>query len=248
MQSMRSILSIAGFDTSCGAGICADVKTASSLSFYACTAITAITSQNTCGIHDVKPAGKEQLQNQLKAVMDDISIDAVKIGMIPDWDTAEVIAKTLSGLDVPKVLDPVIKSTTGFEIGSAEVYSQVMGDCSVVTPNVYEAEQLTGTGIANTKSAKKAAVELSDDFSVVITGVNGKDIIFDADNESTYVLGKELKIGKVHGTGCVHSTSLACYLSSDLDLFNACKKARRLTVSAARRSIKIGECIPIVNP
>ncbi|MFO7968476.1 MAG: hydroxymethylpyrimidine/phosphomethylpyrimidine kinase [Archaeoglobaceae archaeon] len=250
MQPTRSILSIAGFDTSCGAGICADVKTASSLSFYACTSITAVTYQNTCGIQGFKSTSKEELQNQLKAVLGDISVDAVKIGMISNEDTADVIKKNLKGLDMPRVLDPVIKSTTGFEIGSAEFYSRVMDNCTVVTPNVYEAGQLTGDGdgIADVKSAKKTAKELSDGFSVVITGVNGKDVIFDAISDKLHVIGEELKVEKVHGTGCVYSTSLACYLSTGLNLFNACKKARRLTISAARKAVRIGNCLPVINP
>ncbi len=248
MSSMQTILSIAGFDTSCGAGICADLKTARSLSFYACTAITAITYQNTCGILDVEPMGKESLQKQLKAVLDDVSIDVVKIGMIPDEDTAEVVSQTIKKLKVPMVLDPVIKSTTGFSVGSVKAYRQVMGECTVVTPNVYEAEKLMGTTINDVKSAKRAAKQLSDEFSVAITGVNGKDIVFDASSQNLHVIGKELRVGKVHGTGCVYSTSLACYLASDIDLFNACKKSRRLTISAARRAINIGDCLPVANP
>lgn len=248
MRSIQTILSIAGFDTSCGAGICADAKTARSLSFYACTAITAVTYQNTCEILDTKSMGKELLQKQLKVVLDDISIDAVKIGMIPDEETAEVIAKTVKKLDLPKVLDPVIKSTTGFITGSVEFYRLVMGNCTIVTPNAYEAEQMTGIGIADVKSAKRAATKLSDGFSVVITGVGGKDIVFDANSENLHVVGKDLRIEKVHGTGCVYSTALACYLADGMDLFNACKKARRLTISAARRAIKIGNCLPVVNP
>ncbi len=248
MRSIQTILSIAGFDTSCGAGICADVKTAESLSFHACTAITAITYQNTCGISGFEPTNKESLQKQLKAVLDDITVDAVKVGMLPNGDAAEAVARAVKELKVAIVLDPVINSTTGYSIGSVEAYRQVMRECTVVTPNAYEAEQLTGRSVKDVKSAKIAAEEVSDGFSVAITGVNGKDIVFDASSQRMHVIGKELKVGEVHGTGCVYSTSLACLLASGVDLYNACKKARRHTISAARRALTIGDCLPVVNP
>lgn len=250
---MQSILSIAGLDPSSGAGICTDIKTARYLSFHACTAVTAITYQNTCGVLGINPVDNEVLSKQLNAVVDDILVSGIKIGMIPDKNASELIHQTVKKFDAPTVLDPVIKSTTGSNIGSLDSYRLLMPSCDVITPNTHEVEQLTGINITGVKSAKKAASHLSDsnsdssDVSVAITGVNGKDVVFDASKEKMYVLGKKLEVGQVHGTGCVYSTALTCHLTSGLDLFTACKKSRRLVISAARRAVKIGECLPVVN-
>ncbi|MFP3908315.1 MAG: hydroxymethylpyrimidine/phosphomethylpyrimidine kinase [Halobacteriota archaeon] len=245
---MQSILSIAGLDTSCGAGICADVKTAKALSFHACTAITAITFQNTCEVQGMEPVDKKVLTEQLDAITGDIPISAIKIGLVPDKETAEIIGRTLKKLNVPTVLDPVIRSTTGFDIGSLEGYRLLIPSCSVITPNAHEMRQLTGITVSSVETAKEAAASLPEGISVVITGINGRDLIFDPFNGNFHIIGKELEMGKVHGTGCVYSTSLACHLVSRSDLFTACKKSRRLTIAAARRANTIGKCLPVVNP
>jgi len=245
---MQSILTIAGFDTSGGAGIHADIKTARKLGFHACSAITAITSQNTCKISDIYVVNASVLENQLRAIAEDIRFSAIKIGMVPDDNTARIILKFLENLNVPKVLDPVIRASTGFKIGCVEGYRILMKEIDVLTPNVHEAEEILGISIKDFESAKKAAMKISDRFSLVITGFGGRDVVYDADNKEFHIVGRKFGRNEVHGTGCVYSTALTCYLADGMDLYSACRKARRFVMGAAKRSLKIGKCLPVVNP
>jgi|Deesub1362A_J573_1020465.scaffolds.fasta_scaffold01125_6 hydroxymethylpyrimidine/phosphomethylpyrimidine kinase len=244
---MKAVLSIAGFDTSGGAGIHADVKTARSLGFHACSVITALTFQNTCEVSGVKILG-EYVENQLESVLEDVEFSAVKVGVVPDVRTARIIQSRFSHFKQPVVLDPVISSSTGYRLGSVRAYRELMSICDVITPNVHEAEVLSRMKIKNMRSAKNAAKTISDGFSVVVTGINGRDVVYDAKKEEFHTIGRRFHSREVHGTGCVYSTALACFLAEDMELYSACKKARRFVIGAARKSVEIGRCLPAVNP
>lgn len=245
---MRSILTIAGFDTSGGAGVHADIKTAKKLNFHACSVITAITFQNTCRISDLYVLDESVLEEQLEAVEEDVELSAIKIGLIPEVSTARTIHKFLKNKDMPKVLDPVLKSSTGFKIGDSKGYCILMDEIDVLTPNVSEAQKMSGISIKDFSSAKKAAMEISNGFSVVITGSGDADIVYDAERMEFYKIGKRISRKEVHGTGCVYSTALACYLAEGVNLYSACKKARRFVSGTVKRASKIGKCLPVVNP
>lgn len=245
---MRSILTIAGFDTSGGAGLHADIKTAKKLNFHVCSVITAITFQNTCKISDLQILSESALEKQLEAVEEDVKFSAIKIGMVPEIITARVIHKFLRDKDIPKVLDPVLKSSTGFKIGDSKAYRILMDEIDVITPNVSEAQEMSGVYIKDFNSAKKAAMKISDGFSVVITGSGDADVVYDAEKMEFYKIGKRINAKEVHGTGCVYSTALACYLADGFDLILACKKARRFVLRAAKKAVKVGKCLPVANP
>ncbi len=248
---MRSVLAIAGLDPSGGAGILADVKTIKALGFFPSSAVTVITYQNTCGVYGIYEVKPVCLERQISAVLDDLNLAGIKIGLVCSTNLANVIAKLIKGVEIPKVVDPVIRATTGFKFSGKEVYSILAEACDIITPNADEASKLSEMEVKDTKSAEEAAKVIADRFgcSVVVTGgsLGGKDVIFDIDTEKTYVVeGKIINI-EIHGTGCVYSSALACYLAKGLSLHEACKKARKFVHKAVINSVRIGRCLEVVN-
>jgi hydroxymethylpyrimidine/phosphomethylpyrimidine kinase len=141
------VLIIAGSDSGGGAGIQADIKTVTMLGGHAMTAITAITAQNTVGVTAIMPVHAEMVLAQMDAVISDIGVDAVKIGMIGSAETAQAVAERLERLDVPIVFDPVMVATSGSQLADAETiaaFERLMSLASVVTPNLPELEALGG--------------------------------------------------------------------------------------------------------
>jgi len=187
-------------------------------------------------------------EDNRQRIAEDVEISAIKIGMVPDVKTARIILEYLENTDVPKVLDPVLKSSTGFRIGDLEGYHILMKNVDVVTPNISETQEMSGIEVKDFNSAKKAAIKISDGFSIVITGSGGSDFIYDAKSREFYRIGRRIEAKEVHGTGCVYSTALACFLADGMSLYSACKKARKFVLRAAKRALKIGRCLPVVNP
>ncbi len=245
---MKSILIIAGLDPSGGAGIHADILTVRSLGFHPSTVITTITYQNTCRIYDLHELDSDVVANQLKSVLEDLNIAGIKIGLICSYKNAEEISGFIKDLSVPKVLDPILKSSSGFDFLNTEVYEVLAEVCDVMTPNVYEAEKLSNLRIKSVEDAKICAKKLAEMFncSVVITGgsLNGIDVIYDG--QTLYELKSELLDIDVHGTGCVYSSALTCFLAMGFSLFDSCKMARDFVLKAVGNSKRIGRCLRIV--
>ena len=248
---MRSILTIAGLDPSGGAGILADVKTIRILNFFPSSAVTAITYQNTCavyGIHEVEP---ECLERQILAVIEDLKLAGVKVGLVCSVNLASVIAKLIKDLDVPKVVDPVIKATTGFKFSGKEVYSILAKVCDVITPNADEASKLSEMEVKDVESAKEAAKAIADRFgcSVVVTGgsLGGKDVVFDVDTGRLFVIEGKIINMEIHGTGCVYSSALTCYLAKGLSLHEACNRAREFVYKSVMNSVEVGRCLRVTG-
>ena len=139
---MKTVLTIAGSDTSAGAGIQQDLKTITAMGLYGLTVPTALTAQNTLGVQRVMPVPQDMLRAQIDSIFDDIRVDAVKIGMIPDLDSARVVTEALRGKDLPVVYDPVMISTSGHPLMREDCLEYVIGElfplCTVVTPNLPE--------------------------------------------------------------------------------------------------------------
>ncbi len=248
---MRSILSIAGLDPSGGAGILADAKTIRSLGFFPSSAVTVITYQNTCGVYGIYEVKPECLERQILAVLDDLNLAGVKVGLVCSIDLANVIVKLIKNLDVPKVVDPVIKATMGFRFSGKDVYSILAKACDVITPNADEASKLSGIEVKDIESAKEAAKIIADRFgcSVVITGgsLGGKDVVFDVNTRRVFVIEGEVIDMEIHGTGCVYSSALTCYLAKGLGLYEACKEARVFVHKAVMNSVEVGRCLKVVG-
>jgi hydroxymethylpyrimidine/phosphomethylpyrimidine kinase len=218
------ILIVAGSDSGGGAGIQADIKTVTMLGGFATTAITAITAQNTLGVTAVMPVPAAMVIAQIDAVVSDIGVDAVKIGMIGSAETAEAVAERLERLAVPIVFDPVMVATSGSELAdSATVaaFGRLMRIASVVTPNLPELEALGG-----------AEAVLEHGCHLLAKGGHGEgpevvDALLSPGGGRRELRGKRLDTGDTHGTGCTLASALACGLGAGLALQQAFEQAVR---------------------
>lgn len=223
MTQPPRILSIAGSDSSGGAGIQADVKTITMLGGYAMTAITAITAQNTLGVQAVEVLSPEMVGAQIDSCVSDIGFDAVKIGMLGSAAIADLVADRLAALDVPVVFDPVMVSTSGSVLADGETiaaFERLMALAALTTPNVSELAALGGDeamasrGIAYLAKGGDAGGETVEDRLVV----PGRDpVIWTAPRIATR---------HNHGTGCTLSSAIATLLGQGSTLEHAVEGAR----------------------
>ncbi len=242
---MLILLTISGFDPIGGAGLHAEIKTAKSLGLHAVSVITALTIQNTCGVYEVLNIDPEVISRQLDAILGDVNVSAVKIGMIPNLDIAKVISSCLKTLDCPKVLDPIINASSGTRLGDVEAYKLLLPYVSVITPNFSEAKILSGID-GDPKDVASKLAEFG--CNVVITGgeLGGKDFVYEFGK--TYWVEAEFSPINIHGTGCAYSSALACYLAMGKKLEDAARFARIFTLESVKKAVRIGKCFPSVNP
>ena len=237
------ILIIAGSDSGGGAGIQADIKTVTMLGGFATTAITAITAQNTLGVTDVMPVPPSMVIAQMDAIISDIGVDAVKIGMIGSAETAEAVAERLERLAVPIVFDPVMVATSGSELADAPTiaaFGRLMRIASVVTPNLPELEALGG-----------AEAVLAHGCHLLAKGGHGEgpevvDALVSPSGGRQELRGKRLETTDTHGTGCTLASALACGLGAGLTIREAFEQAVRFVRIAILEAPGFGEgCGPI---
>jgi hydroxymethylpyrimidine/phosphomethylpyrimidine kinase len=238
------VLSIAGSDSGGGAGIQADLKAIARCGAHGMTAITAITAQNTTGVNAVYPLPGEAVVEQVRAVAEDIGVDAVKIGML---GTAETIAAVADALDLvgeaPIVLDPVMIAESGarlLEVDAVEALrSRLLPRAAVVTPNLPEAGVLADAAGANAKELVRAVRALGPE-AVVVTGSHGEqvsDVFFDGER-LVAIPGERHPDGAAHGSGCTHSSALAAGLAQGLDPLEAARRAKRVASEAIRDGLR----------
>ncbi len=238
------VLSIAGSDSGGGAGIQADLKTFAALGCYGMTAITALTAQNTLGvsgIHGVPPAF---LKAQIQAVVEDIGVDAVKLGMLHAPEIVEVVAWAIDHYKLPNVvLDPVMVATSGDRLIAAETVSVLVRElfprAVVVTPNLDEAALLIGHPIGGADGLDGAAGELLalGAKAVLLKGghLPGEDVVdllAEADGERLQLASRRIASRNLHGTGCTLSSAIAAYLALGEPLPRAVERARGYVVAA----------------
>lgn len=217
------ILIIAGSDSGGGAGIQADIKTVTMLGGHAMTAITAITAQNTLGVDAVHMVPTQMVIDQIAAVVSDIGVDAVKIGMIGNADTAHAVADSLSDLSCPIIFDPVMISTSGAVLADGDTISafeRLMRLAAITTPNLPELEALGG----------KDAL-LSRHIPLLIKGghADGDQIVDElhlAPGQSEIWTNDRIETRSTHGTGCTLATAIATGLGQGMDLIPAIERAR----------------------
>lgn len=243
-------LTIAGSDSSAGAGIQQDLKTMESVGVYCATVITAITSQNTMGITGVMPVGGSVVESQLKAVLSDLNVKTVKIGMVPDAGVAHVIAASLreykAAHDCHVVYDPVMISTSGRRLMAADcldvVVEELMPLCTLVTPNIPEAEFLAAkTGIVCEGGALADALHTS----ILIKGGHSDgevlaDSLFNPDGSSQSFKSERIDTRNLHGTGCTLSSAIAAFLLKGHDIPSAIPQAKALLAHAIMRGKDAG--------
>lgn len=250
-----NILSIGGSDPSSGAGIQSDIRVFSSLDIYCFTVITGLTSQNTRKFGSVEAASVNAVKNQLSSILSDFTINAIKIGMVYNSEIIKVVYDSLKSKKMPIIVDPVIRSTTGgvlLESGAIKNYKNfIIPLCHTITPNVYEAEVISGIKLKSKNDLIKIAkkiVELGA-RNVIITGYKTKntisDFIFDG-KKGLMISGK--KINKEnHGSGCNYSAALCYAIAKKRSIFDAGKFAKEFTTNSIKNSKKIGRGISITN-
>jgi hydroxymethylpyrimidine/phosphomethylpyrimidine kinase len=244
------LLTIAGFDPSCGAGTAADLKTFAAHGCYGVAAITSLTVQNTQGVETVHNTPSAELRAQLEALAKDCDIAAVKIGMLGNRGNAVVVAEFLDAHKFAHVvLDPVMKSSSGAELldagGIKFVATELLKRASVITPNVSEAEILTGLTIkdvADMEAAARKLVEMGARAVIVKGGHMDRavDVLFDG-NEIVQLSGERIKTENTHGTGCAFASALAAQLASARSLVEAATLAKAYVTKAIEKGYPIGK-------
>jgi hydroxymethylpyrimidine/phosphomethylpyrimidine kinase len=249
---MRVALSIAGSDSSGGAGIQADLKTFAALGVYGTSAITAITAQSTVGVVEAFALSADLVTAQIEAVAGDIDVHAVKTGMLAEAAIVEAVAAAIKELDLPLlVVDPVIASTRGDRLldddGVQMLCRELLPLAYVVTPNIPEAEALSGRRILSKEDAEEAARRIHDmgATAVIITGGHGpgtdhvSDLLFDGQTFSTFRTAR-IDTSNTHGTGCTFAAAVAAYLALGQDLASAAERSQQYVAGAIQHALAIG--------
>ena len=228
--SYHTVLTIAGSDSSGGAGIQADIKSISACGGYAATVITASTAQNTQGVRDIHPLPVAHIVKQLEAVLDDITFGAIKIGMLHSNEVIEAVQSTLAKYPTKHiVLDPVMIATSGDKLMNDEAIESLkdfLPHVTLITPNIPEAELLLGQCIT-LENIENAAQQLAQKYqtSVLLKGGHLEyseemtDVLYNLDTQKTTVIhNPSVKTVNTHGTGCTLSSSIATFLSKGYSL------------------------------
>jgi len=256
---LKVALSIAGSDSGAGAGIQADIKTFSALGVYGCTAITAITAQNTRKVSSILEVSPEMIDGQIRSVLDDIAPDAIKIGMAYSRRTIGVISRLLKKSDVPVVLDPIFAAGTGAKLLRDDAYesfvNQLVPICDLVTPNRMEAERLAGIRIRSEADAVRAAKNIKrlGANNVIVKGghfTNDKvtDILLDHRSRIVRITKPRVDVGESHGSGCNFSSAVTAYLAKGRTVADACKLANEYVHNAIVNAIAVGGGLIVTNP
>jgi hydroxymethylpyrimidine/phosphomethylpyrimidine kinase len=241
------VLSIAGSDSGAGAGIQADLKAFAACGVHGMTAITAITAQNTVGVTAVHAIPPDIIIAQIKAVADDIGVDAVKIGMLGDRPTIEAVSQALARLpqNTPVVLDPVMVAESGSVLLDPQARTALtellLPKATVLTPNVPEARTLIGDVECNLDAPELARrVHALGPRAVVVTGGHRDpltDVFFDG-HRLVELEGERHEDGAAHGSGCTHSSVLAARLAHGDELLEAARAARQLASRAVAQGLR----------
>ena len=248
---MKTVLTIAGSDCSGGAGIQADLKTMTAHKVYGMSVITALTAQNTTGVYGVLDAGADFTGHQLDCVFKDIFPDAVKIGMVSNIETIEVIADKLKLYGAKNiVMDPVMVSTSGCALMSPDamgtLIEKLMPLADIVTPNIPEAEKLCGFEIHTVEDMIRAAGIISENLSgsVLIKGGHltetADDLLYN-NGRITWYKGERIDTCNTHGTGCTLSSAIASNLALGYDLEESVARAKDYITGALKDGLNLGQ-------
>lgn len=248
---IKKVLTIAGSDSSGGAGIQADIKTITAHKMYAMSAITALTAQNTMGVDAIFEVSADFVGKQIDSIFNDIVPDAVKIGMV---SSAEIIAVIASKLNEYKarniVVDPVMVSTSGSRLINEDamdaLINKLMPLSTIVTPNIPEAEVLSGMKIENIDDMKIAAESISKKcgVSVLVKGghlvCDATDVLYD-NGDISIISSRRIDNPNTHGTGCTLSSAIACALAAGNVLNDAVAGAKKYISGALEAGLDIGK-------
>ena len=249
-MSRGRVLIVAGSDSGGGAGIQGDIKTVTVLGGYAATALTALTVQNTRGVSDILPVPPAFVAAQMRAVLDDIGADAVKLGMLGGSETIVAVADVLESVSVPIVLDPVMLAKGGARLLPDEAQGVLMRRllpmASVITPNAPELGRLTGRAVTDAASALAAGRALMAQTGAAVIVKGGHlpgdsvtDALLSADGDHALTSARE-ETRHTHGTGCALASALATGLAQGLPLRQAFARAHAFVAAAIRAAPGLG--------
>ncbi|NLD17973.1 MAG: bifunctional hydroxymethylpyrimidine kinase/phosphomethylpyrimidine kinase [Tissierellia bacterium] len=250
-KTLNTALTIAGSDSSGGAGIQADLKTMTVLGVYGMSAITALTAQNTMGVTDIMEVTPEFLAAQLDSIFRDIYPDAIKIGMVSSKDIIKVISQKLKEYDAYNiVVDPVMVATSGSKLLKDEAIEYLEKElfplADLLTPNIPEGEILSRIKIANEEDMSKAAKIIGDKFNCAVLLKGGhsvndaNDLLYD-NGEFHWFIGRRIDNPNTHGTGCTLSSAIASGLAKGEDLKTSISKAKEYISGALEYGLDLGK-------
>lgn len=250
-DNMKKALTIAGSDSCGGAGIQADIKTMTMNGVYAMSAITALTAQNTTGVTGIMEVTPQFLGEQIDDIFTDIRPDAVKIGMVASASLIEVISKKLTGYEAENiVVDPVMVATSGAKLISDDAIevlkAKLLPIATVITPNIPEAEVLSGMKIDTAEKMVEAAKMINEAYGCAVLCKGGhnlndaNDLLYD---KGTYrwFKGKRINNPNTHGTGCTLSSAIASNLAKGFDLFTSVERAKDYISGALSAMLDLGK-------
>jgi hydroxymethylpyrimidine/phosphomethylpyrimidine kinase len=241
-----AVMSIAGSDSGGGAGIQADLKAFARCGVHGTTAITALTAQNTVGVDSIHPVPPDMVVAQIRAVAEDIGIDAVKTGMLGDAVTITVVVEALDiAGDAPIVVDPVLVAESGAVLleppARSALIERLLPRATVATPNVLEARELTGLGEGASQEELARAVQALGPRAAIVTGGHtddGADVLVEPGGEAVRIEGPRHPTGASHGSGCTHSSTVAALLARGESLEAAAREAKRITSDAVGAGLR----------
>jgi len=247
------VLTIAGLDPSGGAGIVADIKTISALGCFPAAALTSITYQNTTGVFGAEHQTAEILRAQVEPVIRDLEVVAAKTGMLPTAEIVAEVARLFSEEQLPApVVDPVMVSTSGHDLIGNEAFqilkTRLLRVARVVTPNIPEAERLTGLSIGSEADMRRAAEEIKSMGARAVLVKGGHraiqrqaiDLLLDENENFVEFREQYLDVGEIHGSGCTLSAAIAAGLGKGLMLEDAIRAAKNYVTEAIRSAPRIG--------
>jgi hydroxymethylpyrimidine kinase/phosphomethylpyrimidine kinase len=257
---LNTALSIAGSDSGAGAGIQADLKMFSALGVYGCTAITAITAQNTKRVATIFEISPSIVEQQIRSVVTDMRPNAIKIGMVYSTAIIEAVYRSVKKTSrIPIVLDPILAAGTGARLLRTDAYrsfvSKLIPLSTLITPNRMESEKLAGSMIKTENDAIEAAKKIRKlgAENVIIKGghlgsAQVTDLLLDTKGNITKFTNPRVQVKEIHGSGCNFSSAVTAYLAKGIILSDACKMANEYVHIAIKNSVKIGKGLPIANP
>ena len=250
-MKIKTALTIAGSDSSGGAGIQADIKTMTMNGVYAMSVITAMTAQNTTGVRAIQEATPEFLKQQIDAVFEDIFPDAVKIGMVASSELIRVIADRLKHYKAKNIIvDPVMVATSGSSLMKTDAVNTLANEllpvATLVTPNIPEAQILSGMLIDNKSDMEKAARIIGEKYkcSVLLKGghsINDADDLLYSDDTLRWLEGKRIDNPNTHGTGCTLSSAIASNIAKGFSLEESVKRAKEYISEALAAQLDLGK-------
>lgn len=250
-MKMRTALTVAGSDCSGGAGIQADIKTITMNGVYAMSAITALTAQNTTGVSSISEVTPDFLADQINMIFTDIRPDAVKIGMVSNSELIKTIVERLTFYKADKiVVDPVMVATSGADLMQSEAVvtmkNSLLPIATLVTPNILEAEVLTGMKIENEDDMVQAARYIDQAYgcAVLLKGghsINDANDLLCQNGAVKWFYGKRIDNPNTHGTGCTLSSAIAANLAKGFDLETSVKRAKDYISGALSAQLDLGQ-------